>query len=74
MVGELVSSSLRYPFGFVLNALRHQWLVNFLELSALTDVLTSAQRLTASMVGELWGDRTSQNFPLCSTPYGINGW
>ena len=36
----------------VLNALRHLWLVNRIELSALLKIIPRAQRLTASMVGE----------------------
>ena len=61
--------------GLVLNALRHQRMVQA-GVSALGyDDAECAQRLTASEDGAAWwSDKDARRSSACSTPYGIRGW
>ena len=58
----------------MLNALRHQRMVQWLILTSVS-LVTSAQRLTASEDGAAGKFGILRSiYRVCSTPYGIRGW
>ena len=75
MVGEHLERALPLLHLLVLNALRHQWLVNLMLvwigifIKPVLNALRHQWLVNRHEIDKLWLAKTS-----CSTPYGINGW